>query len=129
MITIDESFVESCAPNPDAVKNGRALVVKGKFLALQIDAGGTILFGKCQGSGKVPNPCSCDFARPDQPTHRCSCPSRQFPCKHCVGLMFAYVLKKDSFKTADVPADLAEKRDKLATRGEEKGRHGQAEGG
>lgn len=120
MISIDEGYVESAAPNTDAMKNGRALVVKGKFLALQLDADETILFGQCQGSGKVPYQCSCDFARSDQPTHRCSCPSRQFPCKHCIGLMFAYVLNKASFKTADVPADLAEKREKLATRAEKK---------
>src|SRR5690349_8176475 len=86
MIAIDEGYVESAAPNPEAMKNGRGLVAKGKFLALHIDADETILFGQCQGSGKEPYHCSSDFARPEQPTHRCSCPSRQFPCKHCVGL-------------------------------------------
>src|SRR5688572_13526095 len=120
MIAIDEAAIESSAPNADAVKNGRALVVKGKFVALNVDADETILFGQCAGSGKVPYHCSSDFARVDQPTHRCTCPSRQFPCKHCIGLMFAYILKKSSFKTADVPADLAEKREKLATRVEQK---------
>src|SRR5215203_2327134 len=120
MISIDEGYVEGAAPNADAMKNGRGLVVKGKFLALHFDADETILFGQCQGSGKVPYQCSSDFARPGQPTHRCSCPSRQFPCKHCIGLMFAYVMKRPSFKTADIPADLAEKRDKLATRVEKK---------
>jgi len=120
MISIDEGYVESAAPNADAMKNGRGLVVKGKFIALHVDADETVLFGKCQGSGKEPYACSSDFARADQPTHRCSCPSRQFPCKHCIGLMFAYVLKKGSFKTADLPADLAEKREKLATRVEKK---------
>jgi len=120
MITIDEGYVESAAPNADAVKNGRGLVVKGKFIALHIDADGTLLFGQCQGSGKDPYHCSSDFARPEQPTHRCSCPSRQFPCKHCIGLMFAYILKKGSFKTANVPADLLEKREKLTARVEKK---------
>jgi hypothetical protein len=120
MISIDEGYVESAAPNSDAMKNGRGLVVKGKLAALHIDADETILFGECQGSGKVPYQCSCDFARPEQPTHRCSCPSRQFPCKHCIGLMFAYVQKSSSFTKADVPADLAEKRDKLAARVETK---------
>jgi len=120
MISIDEGYVESAAPNTDAVKNGRGLVVKGKFLALKIDADETILFGQCQGSGKVPYQCSSDFARPEQPTLRCTCPSRQFPCKHCIGLMLAYVQKKPSFKTAEVPEDLAAKREKLATRAEAK---------
>jgi hypothetical protein len=120
MISIDEGYVESAAPNSDAMKNGRGLVVKGKFLNLHTDADETILFGQCQGSGKVPYHCSSDFARPDQPTHRCSCPSRQFPCKHCIGLMFAYVLKKASFTKAELPAELSEKREKLATRVEKK---------
>jgi hypothetical protein len=120
MITIDERYVESAAPNADAMKNGRALIVKGKFKALHLDADETIIFGECQGSGKDPYQCSSDFARPDQPTHRCSCPSRQFPCKHCIGLMFAYVLKKGSFSKADVPASIAEKREKLAARVEKK---------
>jgi uncharacterized Zn finger protein len=120
MIAIDEGYVESAAPNADAMKNGRGLVAKGKFLALHVDNDETVIFGRCQGSGKEPYQCSCDFARPEQPTHRCTCPSRQFPCKHCIGLMFAYVLKKASFKTADIPADLAEKRGKLAARVEKK---------
>src|SRR3954449_3367106 len=120
MISIDEGYVESAAPNADAMKNGRALVAKGKFISLNIDADETLLFGKCQGSGKEPYQCSSDFARADQPTHRCTCPSRQFPCKHCIGLMFAYVLKKASFSKADVPADLVEKRGKLAARAEKK---------
>ncbi|MCW8134003.1 MAG: SWIM zinc finger family protein, partial [Planctomycetota bacterium] len=120
MISIDESYVESAAPNAEASKNGRGLVIKGKFKELHIDADETILFGACQGSGKEPYQCSCDFARPDQPTHRCSCPSRQFPCKHCVGLMFAYVTKKASFTKAAVPEDIAGKREKLAARAEKK---------
>lgn len=120
MISINEQFIESAAPNADASKNGRALVVKGKFAGLHFDSDETILFGQCAGSGKQPYSVSCDFARADQPTYRCSCPSRQFPCKHCIGLMFAYVLKKGSFKVAAIPADLAEKREKLATRVEKK---------
>ena len=120
MVTIDEASVSSAAPNADALKNGRALVAKGKFTNLGTDADGTVLFGECAGSGKTPYRVSCDFARADQPTHRCSCPSRQFPCKHCVGLMLAYVARRGEFKVVDVPADLAEKRDKLATRVEKK---------
>jgi hypothetical protein len=120
MIAIDEAYVNAAAPNADAAKNGRALVLKRKFLTLHTDAGSTLLFGTCQGSGKSPYEVSCDFTRADQPTYRCSCPSRQFPCKHCIGLMYAYVGNAASFSVADVPAGLAEKRDKLAARVEKK---------
>ena len=54
LISIDERYVESAAPNVDATKNGLALVIKGKFQALHIDTSETVLFGECQGSGKEP---------------------------------------------------------------------------
>jgi len=120
VITIDQAYVDSAAPNAEATKNGRALVLKGKFLKLQIDADQTILFGQCQGSGKEPYHVSCDFTRADQPTYRCSCPSRQFPCKHALGLMYAYTTRPGTFKSETIPADLAEKREKLAGRADKK---------
>ena len=98
MISIDEPYVDSAAPNADAAKNGRALVMKKSFVALNISADKQVIFGQCQGSGKTPYECSCDFARPENPVYRCSCPSRQFPCKHCIGLMYAYT--KNAAKTA-----------------------------
>ncbi len=119
MISIDEGFVDSAAPNSDAAKNGRALVLKGKFLKLHVSDDQTILFGECQGSGKEPYQCSCDFQLPEAPTHRCSCPSRQFPCKHSLGLMYAYVQGK-KFVPAAVPDDLQAKREKLQARVEKK---------
>lgn len=118
MIALDEQFVVSAAPNADAAKNGRALVLKGKFVALHHSADETLLFGRCQGSGKDAYLCSVDFAGGNV-TYRCSCPSRQFPCKHSLGLMFAYVQGKP-FTVADVPEELAAKRDKAAARAEKK---------
>jgi hypothetical protein len=119
MIAIDDTFVDAAAPNADAAKNGRELVLKNKLANLQISDDGALLFGECQGSGKLPYLCSCDFARPDEPTYRCTCPSRQFPCKHCLGLMYAFAQKKQ-FTTAPVPDDLLAKREKLAARTEKK---------
>lgn len=119
MIAIDESYVDTAAPNSDAGKNGRGLVLKNKLSNLHISEDGDLLFGDCAGSGKVPYSCSVDFLRPDQPTYRCTCPSRQFPCKHCLGLMYAYAQKKP-FTPAPVPADLQAKREKLKARAEKK---------
>ena len=119
MITLDEGVIDAAAPNADAAKNGRALVLKGKFLKLFISEDETILFGECQGSGKEPYQCSSDFQRAEAPTHRCNCPSRQFPCKHSLGLMSAYAQKK-KFTTAAVPDELQAKREKLTARAEKK---------
>ncbi len=52
MISITEQFVESASTNADTTKNGRALVLKGKFTTLNKSADDTLLFGQCQGSGK-----------------------------------------------------------------------------
>lgn len=115
---LDETMVDSAAPDTDSAKNGRALVLKNKFTKLHI-AEDVLLFGECQGSGKEPYKCSVDFVRASQPTFRCNCPSRKLPCKHCLGLMYAYALKK-KFTEAPVPEDLAGKREKLAERVEKK---------
>ncbi|MGE3406789.1 MAG: hypothetical protein AB7I37_08250 [Pirellulales bacterium] len=119
MIEISEDFVEAAAPNVDAAKNGRGLVLKNKFLALHRSADETLLFGQCQGSGKQPYLCSADFAAPAAPVYRCNCPSRQFPCKHSLGLLFAYAQGK-KFTPADVPEELSAKREKSAARVEKK---------
>jgi hypothetical protein len=119
MIPLDDAYVDAAAPNAAASKNGRGLVVKNKFNKLHLSPDGNLLFGECRGSGKEPYQCSADFARADQPTYRCTCPSRQFPCKHCLGLLYAFVQKKP-FSTAEVPPDLQAKREKLQVRVEKK---------
>jgi len=120
MLTLDESYVDAAAPNADAAKNGRALMLKKRFLNCHISNDQTLLFGQCQGSGKVPYDCSCDFSRPESPVHRCSCPSRLFPCKHCIGLMYAYLQNAKVFTIADVPEALQSKREKAEVRAEKK---------
>lgn len=119
MIEMDQSYVDAAAPNAGAIKNGRGLVLKGKFVKLHKSDDETLLFGECAGSGKSNYYVSCDFIAPESPVHRCSCPSRQFPCKHCLGLMYAWVDGK-SFSVADIPEDVASKRTKIEKRVEKK---------
>jgi hypothetical protein len=120
VIAIDDSFVNSAAPNAEAVKNGRGLVLKKKFIKLHIAEDESILFGDCQGSGSKPYQCSCDFINPGSPTYRCNCPSRQFPCKHSIGLMLAFVQNGKAFSVAAVPEELQSKREKVVQRAEKK---------
>ena len=119
MLAITEEMIEAAAPNADAAKNGRGLVLKNKFVALHQSADETLLFGRCQGSGKEPYLCSADFAVPETPVYRCTCPSRQFPCKHSLGLLYAFVQGK-KFSSANVPEELASKREKAQQRQEKK---------
>lgn len=46
-----------------------------------------LLWGSCRGSGKTPYSVAIDVCAP---SYRCSCPSRKFPCKHVLGLLFLW---------------------------------------
>lgn len=92
-------------------QNGRGLVQKDKLIKLYVSEEEDLLFGECLGSGKSNYVCSVDFIAPDNPVARCNCPSRQFPCKHVLGLMYAYADGLD-FKKSAVPEDIVSKRDK-----------------
>ncbi len=65
----------------------------------------TLVWGKCQGSGKTPYQVSVDLAGP---AFRCSCPSRKFPCKHGLALLLLWVDGSGSVADAEEVAGFAE---------------------
>ena len=118
-MTLTEQMILLQAPNPAAAENGRKLSKKGSFsLRCQTQDGG-LYWAQCAGSGKTPYRVSIDWTVPEAPVCRCSCPSRQFPCKHALGLMFEQLAGKP-FETAEIPQDIAEKRAKQAARAAKK---------
>ena len=116
---IDEAYADSQAPNAAAIKNARAVVLKRKLVGLFRSPDGTLLFGDCKGSGKENYRPSADFADPSKPVFRCTCPSRQFPCKHSLALLYAHA-QGAKFVEKDMPTDIAEKRSKTQQRAEKK---------
>ncbi|MEI7028151.1 SWIM zinc finger family protein [Paenibacillus sp. y28] len=119
MNPLTESYVDSLALNNAAMKNGKDLVKKNSFPKLCKSEDNSLIFGECKGSGKEPYRCSVDFVKDDNPVFRCSCPSRQFPCKHLLGLMYAFTAGK-TFEIEAIPQDIADKRDKAEKREEKK---------
>lgn len=116
---INSKKIEELAPNAAAAKNGRDLVSKNKFANLHISENKDLIWGECAGSGKNPYHCSADYIDENNPIFRCSCPSRQFPCKHCLGLLYAYE-KNPAFISAEIPEDILSKRDKIEKKQEKK---------
>ena len=114
---ISPSYIDSIAPNANTISNGKSLIKK--FTNLNITPDNTLLFGECAGSGKNPYSCSMDFIDPASPVPRCSCPSRQIPCKHVIGLLYAYVEGK-TFTKSDVPESIITKREGAVKRAENK---------
>ena len=121
MIRITEEYVDAAAPNTNAITKGWDLVNKRYFVKLFKSEDETLIFGECKGSGRSNYFPSADFLKPESPVFRCTCPSRQFPCKHCLGLLYAFAAGK-TFTGADIPRDILEKRKKTAARAERKKR-------
>ena len=117
-MNITAKEVELLAPNADAAKHGLELS-KTKLSNLCKSADGTLIFGECAGSGKSPYYCSADYLNENAPVFRCSCPSRQIPCKHVLGLLYACSAGKD-FKVTDIPENIISKRAKIEQRQEKK---------
>lgn len=113
---ITEELIRSLAPNAAAVSNGKKISSSGDFKSLSKTEDETLIFGECMGSGKNPYHTSADFSG-SSPVFRCSCPSRQFPCKHALALMYEWLAKKE-FTVSEIPEDIAQKREKAAKRAE-----------
>jgi len=105
------NFIEMYAGNVPTVSYGKRLAYA--IINPRISGDGTLLLGECPGSGKSPYSCSVDFINPNAPVSRCTCPSRRFPCKHCVALLYAR-LYGAKFAETDIPDDIAAKRAKSA---------------
>lgn len=117
---ITEQYILLLAPNAAAAANGRNLSGKGSYQNCGRNKDASIYWAQCAGSGKNPYRTSIDFSVSETaPTCRCSCPSRQFPCKHALGLMYEIMAGK-SFTEGDLPADLAEKKAKQEARAAKK---------
>src|SRR5215212_2847756 len=93
--TLTEDLVEQVAPDSSSLQAGRGL--RKKIAKLGVSADGTWLLGECQGSAKLPYQVSVDLVNPSAPLGRCNCPSRKFPCKHALGLLYAYLEKPEKF--------------------------------
>ena len=118
-MTLNKSDIDLLAPNASAIKNGEDLSKKKKFIKLSKTFDDTLLFGECAGSGKNSYIVSVDYIDESSPVFRCSCPSRQIPCKHALGLLYSFI-NGSSFLIQDIPEDIAQKRQKIEKRIEKK---------
>jgi len=123
---ISEQLISSVAPNATAVSNGKKISTKGGFVKLYRSADDTFYMGQCKGSGKSDYITSVDFIDENSPIFRCSCPSRQFPCKHSLALLFEMAAKK-TFEECEIPQDILDKRKKKEAK-EAKAQAKEAEG-
>jgi hypothetical protein len=95
---LTRSAIEAMAPDQSALKAASALLKPAKW-PLRAHAGG-LIWGECQGSGANPYRVVADT---EDHGSKCTCPSRKFPCKHALGLMWMFVEDGAAFPSGDVP--------------------------
>lgn len=125
MIDLTEQYIQSLSYNTTSFSNAKKIVSKNQISDTYIVEQGDLIYGQCSGSGKDKYKVSVDFINPQNPVFRCTCPSRQIPCKHSTALLYQYYLKKDSFVIGQLPEDIISKREKLEKK-EQKQKQGQS---
>lgn len=97
-LSFSEEQIKSLAPTPAAFNAGKKLgVVTNWDVCAKSDRA---LWGEIKGSGKKPYLTQIDF---QSLAYKCSCPSRQFPCKHAIGLMLLYGKNGSDFHISNEP--------------------------
>jgi hypothetical protein len=77
--------VDQAAPDDQIRRAARHLAIPTPWNDVGVT--GSLLYGRCQGSGKTPYQVSVEIAGP---RYKCTCPSRKFPCKHSVALLYLW---------------------------------------
>ena len=115
MRTIKERDILSIAPNASAVSNAKKISSGSQFVKRSRSEDDSFYMGECKGSGKSNYIVSVDYIEEENPVFRCSCPSRQLPCKHSIALLYE-MLNGKTFNVEDIPEDILEKRKKKEIR-------------
>src|SRR5215510_12060251 len=90
--------IEGLAPDQSSLAAARKLLKPSSWPTLA--EGDGLIWGECQGSGATPYRVVVSEA---DAGYKCTCPSRKFPCKHTLALMWMRVDRSTAFASAAVP--------------------------
>ncbi len=90
--------IEALAPDQSSLAAARKLLKPSYWPTLA--EGDGLVWGECQGSGATPYRVVVTEA---DAGYKCTCPSRKFPCKHTLALMWMRVDRSAPFVPAAVP--------------------------
>lgn len=97
-MTLTRSAIEAMAPDQSALSAASALLKPAKWPVRA--QSGPLIWGECQGSGANPYRVAADTADVGS---KCTCPSRKFPCKHAIALMWMFVDDAAAFQPGEIP--------------------------
>jgi SWIM zinc finger len=96
---MDISKIEAMAPDQASLDAARKLLKPSGWPTLGTNGDG-LAWGECQGSGSAPYRVMLSEA---DAGYKCTCPSRKFPCKHTLALMWMRADGKASFVQSEAP--------------------------
>jgi len=99
-MTITVQAVESIAPDQASLKAAAKLMKPAKWPVLAEELNGNLMWAECQGSGANPYRVAVDKS---DLGYKCTCPSRKFPCKHALAMMWFKAEGNVAFQNSTPP--------------------------
>ena len=100
VLNLTTRIVEDLAPDQASLKAASKLVKPGKWPVRGRADAANVIWGECQGSGSNPYRVIADAV---DHGYKCSCPSRKFPCKHVLALMWQFAEDEPAFVATEPP--------------------------
>ncbi|MHA7821027.1 MAG: SWIM zinc finger family protein [Erythrobacter sp.] len=91
--------IERIAPDQASLTAAKKLLKPAKWPMLEEDDD-SLIWGECQGSGSTPYRV---VVSESDAGYKCTCPSRKFPCKHAIALMWIRAENIAPFSTGSPP--------------------------
>ena len=104
-VAIDLKAVEQLATDQASLKAAAGLAKPGKWSGAGTSHDGALIWGECAGSGANPYRVMADLR---DLGNKCTCPSRKFPCKHVLALLWLNAESVVPLPPADTPAWVSE---------------------
>src|SRR5690349_4863049 len=99
-LSLTKETIEQLAPDQASLGAALKLVKPASWPTLARGAGAALLWGECQGSGALPYRVAI---LGDELGNKCTCPSRKFPCKHVLALMWMACERPEAFGAGQTP--------------------------
>jgi SWIM zinc finger len=97
---VDLKALEALAPDQSSLKAAAGIRKPAKWSGAGISTDGQLIWAACAGSGANPYRVMADLADLGS---KCTCPSRKFPCKHALALLWMRADNSLAFAPGETP--------------------------
>lgn len=93
-------IIEDLAPDQSSLAAAKKLLASSNWPLRGQDSSVQSIWGQCKGSGANPYLTMADI---ENHGYKCTCPSRKFPCKHVLALMWMFTNDASAFAPTSPP--------------------------